>query len=84
MGSISAPNAEPRAVASGCYGQQLINVRADSTLSACIRSLPLSVLHQLHFEVESTFLVHQTSLFKVGIAVECNDHTAHIGELFER
>jgi hypothetical protein len=33
--------------------------RADSTLSACIRSLPLAVLHWLHFDFE--FAVFQTA-----------------------
>jgi len=47
------PNAEPRAVESGCYGSTMsISVRADSTISGCIRSLPLAVLYQLHFQIE--------------------------------
>jgi hypothetical protein len=51
-----SPNADPRAVASGCYGQHCQNVRADSTLRACIRSLPLAVLHLLPFRLESANL----------------------------
>ena len=38
------------------------SVRADSTLSACIRSLPLAVLHQLHFQVESALFKSATGL----------------------
>ncbi len=43
------------------------SVRADSTLSACIRSLPLAVLYQLYFKVEST-------IFHLSFVIETTEN----------